>query len=122
METIQNVLRRFGITRCYKGLPHTSYAIFLAVQDENCLTAITRKIYLASAKHFHCKQAAIERNIRTAVSRAWQINPELLRAVAGYPLDAAPTASEFIEIMATYVQKQTGGHIDFHEERVDAGK
>ena len=122
MDEIQSMLRCFGITRCYKGFAHMAYAIFLAVQDENRLTAITKEIYMEVAAHFHCNWTAIERNVRTAVSRAWQVNPELLRAVAGYPLDAAPTASEFIEIMATYVQKQTGGHMEFQEERVGAGK
>ena len=45
----------------------------------------------------------VERNLRTVVSRAWQVNPDLLCRMAGYPLTAAPTASEFIEIIASYI-------------------
>ena len=84
MTTILETLRPFGITRCYKGFPLTVYAIHLAV-------------------HFGCKWTAVERNLRTVVSRAWQVNPDLLCRMAGYPLTAAPTASEFIEIIASYI-------------------
>ena len=60
-----------------------------------------------------------ERNVRTAVSRAWQVNPELLRAVAGYPLDAAPTASEFIEMLASYIQSLHKGRLEALPELTD---
>ena len=119
MDEIQSMLRCFGITRCYKGFAHMAYAIFLAVQDENRLTAITKEIYMEVAAHFHCNWTAIERNVRTAVSRAWQVNPELLRAVAGYPLDAAPTASEFIEMLASYIQSLHKGRLEALPELTD---
>lgn len=103
MTTIQNILRPFGITRCYKGFPHTVYAIYLAITEGERLEAVTKEIYMETASHFGCKWTAVERNIRTAVSRAWQVNPDLLCQMAGYPLTAAPTASEFIEIISSYI-------------------
>ena len=51
------------------------------------------------------KWTAVERNIRTAVQIAWRTNPELLREMAGYPLDGPPTASEFLEILSNDVQR-----------------
>ena len=75
MTIIQDTLRLFGITRCYKGFLHTAYAIYLAVQDESRLEAVTKEIYMATASRFHCRWTAVERNIRTAVARAWKINP-----------------------------------------------
>ena len=43
MMSIQETLRLFGITRCYKGFLHTAYAIQLAVENENRLEAVTKE-------------------------------------------------------------------------------
>ena len=49
MMSIQETLRLFGITRCYKGFLHTAYAIQLAVENENRLEAVTKEIYMETA-------------------------------------------------------------------------
>ena len=103
MTTVQDTLRLFGITRCYKGFQQTAHAICLVVHDESRLEAVTKKIYMETASHFHCKWTAVERNIRTAAARAWKVNRPLLFEMAGYPLACIPTASEFIEILASYI-------------------
>lgn len=103
MTTIQNTLRLLRITRCYKGFKHIAYAIHLAILNDDSLEAVTKEIYMATAEHFGCKWTAVERNIRTAVLRAWTVNPKLLCQMAGYPLTCAPTASEFIEIISSYI-------------------
>ena len=107
MTVIQDTLHLFGITRCYKGFQHTAYAIYLAVQDESRLEAVTKEIYMETAFHFNCTWTAVERNIRTAVARAWKINLPLLAEIAGYPLACTPTASEFIEILASYILRSS---------------
>ena len=107
MTTVQDTLRLFGITRCYKGLKHTAYAIELAVQEESRLEAVTKEIYTETASHFGCKWTAVERNIRTAVARAWKVNRPLLLEMAGYPLTGIPTASQFIEILAAYILRSS---------------
>lgn len=103
MAAIQDTLRLFGITRCYKGFKHTAYAIHLAVTQEARLEAVTKEIYMETATHFGCNWTAVERNIRTAVSRAWNVNSSLLCEIAGYPLAYPPTASEFIEIISSHI-------------------
>ena len=45
MTTIQDTLRSFGITRCYKGFQYAAYAIQLAVEDESRLESVTKEIY-----------------------------------------------------------------------------
>lgn len=100
MTDVQDILRSLGITRCFK---HTEYAVSLAVQDMSRLEAVTKEIYMETAHHFGCRWTAVERNIRTAVSRAWSLNPSLLAWMAGYPLDLEPSASEFIEIISSYI-------------------
>lgn len=107
MTAIQDLLRLFGITRCYKGFRHTAYAIFLAVQDESRLEAVTKEIYMETASHFGCNWTAVERNIRTAAARAWKVNRHLLLEMAGYPLTCTPVASEFIEILASYILRSS---------------
>lgn len=103
MTVIQDILRLLGVTRCYKGFQHTAYAIHLAVADDTRLETVTKGIYMETAEHFGCKWTAVERNIRTVVLRAWQVNPEFICRMAGYPLDSAPTASQFIEIVSSYI-------------------
>lgn len=107
MPAVQDTLRLLGVTRCYKGVQHTAYAIYLAVQDESRLEAVTKKIYMETASHFGCNWTAVERNIRTTVARAWKINRPLLLEMAGYPLTCTPTASEFIEILASYILRSS---------------
>ena len=68
MTIVQDTLRLFGITRCYKGFKHTSFAICLAIQDESRLEAVTKEIYMETASYFNCEWTAVERNIRTAVA------------------------------------------------------
>lgn len=103
MTRIQDILRSLGITGNYKGFHHACYSIHLATDDDFRLEAVTKEIYMETAAHFGCKWTAVERNIRTVVTRAWQINPSFLRHMAGYHLDGPPTASEFIEIVSSYI-------------------
>lgn len=107
MTAIRDALRPFGITRCYKGLVHTCFSIFLAVNDDFRLEAVTKEIYMETASHFGCKWTAVERNIRTVAARAWQVNPDLLMQMAGYPLNGTPSASEFIEIISSYILRSS---------------
>lgn len=107
MTRIQNTLRPFGITKCYKGFHRVCFSIHLAITDDSRLEAVTKEIYMETASHFDCAWTAVERNIRTVVARAWQVNPNLLIHMAGYPLDGTPTASEFIEIISSYILRSS---------------
>ena len=104
---VQDILRLLGITRCYKGFNHTAYAVYLVTQDESRLAAVTKEIYMETASHFNCKWTAVERNIRTAAERAWKVNRPLLCEMAPYPLPCTPSASEFIEILASYILRSS---------------
>ena len=106
MLIIQEVLRQFGITHRYKGLEHVAFAIELAVANSTRLEAVIKEIYMQTAAHYGCRWTAVERNIRTVSTRAWQVNPQALSKLAGYPLSTAPTASEFIEIFANFFSRQ----------------
>jgi len=100
---IQSTLRCFGITRRYKGYLYLCHCIELAVANDFRLSAITKEIYMAAAAAYDCEWRTVERNIRTLAARAWRVNAPLLEQLAGYSLESAPSASEFIEILTTHV-------------------
>ena len=105
MSRIYTILRYLSVTKAYLGCHQTAYAVKLALENEDRLSAVTKEIYMETASHFGCSWGAIERNIRTVIVRAWRICPERLIELAGYPLDGAPTEGEFIEILVNYMRQ-----------------
>lgn len=104
MREIQDLLRALGVTRTYKGYTRLLSAVSLALEDESRLEEIKHEIYERVAAISGCEWTTVERSIRTAVLRAWEKNRTLLMSIAGYPLDAPPTASEFVEMLVMYVR------------------
>ena len=105
MERIENELQLLGITRRYLGYRQTALAVELAIEDESRLHNITGRIYSVIGERCACKEGCIERNIRTASQVAWKTNRPRLRRIAGYPLYAPPSASEFIAILVSHLQR-----------------
>ena len=108
INVIRRELRALGITRRCRCYGRIVMAIQLAVDQEDSLEAVTKEIYWEVGSRCGRKWTAVERNIRTAVQIAWRTNPELLREMAGYPLDGPPTASEFLEILSN---EKRGGSV-----------
>jgi len=100
---IQKTIRTLGITGCYKGFRQISYAIELAIVQRERLEAVVKEIYMETASYFGCSWSTVERNIRTVVAHAWQVNPDMICKMAGYPLEHVPESSEFIEIISEYI-------------------
>ena len=105
MIIVQDILEELGINRAYKGYKHTAYALELVLEDEDRLSAVTKEVYQETARHFHCHWTAVERDIRTVIQRAWQINPTLLQKMAKHPLTNVPKTREFLEIIMKYIQR-----------------
>ena len=106
---IEATLRELGIGNNYIAQQRVVTAIALALEDEDRLFSVTRKIYALAGERCGCSWAAVERNIRTTVQRVWRINPQGLIKMAGYPLTEPPTASDFIEIVAHYLRRTIAG-------------
>ena len=96
----------FGITRNYRGYPQTVRAIALVLEDESRLLNVTEEIYEVVALQTRCHPSNVERNIRTVVLCAWHTNRPLLVKMAGFTLTAPPRASQFIDIIASYIQRE----------------
>lgn len=110
---VYDILRQLGITHNYCGYRNTVAAVELVLEDEKRLEAVTKEVYYETSLKCGCKWSSVERNIRTVVKRAWAVNPELLKEIAGFPLKRPPTASEFIEIIASYI-KRAGEKAESH--------
>ena len=104
MEVIHDILRRLGITKRYRGYDAIVYCVQLVLEDDRRLQSIIKNVYSPAAIHFHCRPANIERNIRTAVQRAWQLQPSLLCRLAGYQLTSAPSVSEFLALVSRLIE------------------
>ena len=89
MDTIiRETLRPFGITRNYRGYPQTVRAIALVLEDESRLLNVTEEIYEVVALQTRCHPSNVERKM------------------AGFTLTAPPRASQFIDIIASYIQRE----------------
>lgn len=106
MSAVETILRPLGINRSMRSFKLVAYAIELALENEDRLQAVTKDIYYVTAEHFGCKWKTVEKSIHRAAERAWLCNPKLLTAMAGYPLNGPPTASEFIEFVFNTVQRK----------------
>lgn len=105
--TIYDLLYSLGVTANYSGFFHTSYAVYLTIQQPERLLLITKWLYPDVARQYHTTWTAVERNIRTVVSVAWKFYPDTLRFIAKYPLDQKPSNSRFILILAHSVRELT---------------
>ena len=100
---IKEVLRNLGITCNYMGYQQTLLAIELALEDESRMYSMHREIYQVVAEKLQCSKYTVERNIRTVIYRAWDVNRELFIAMAGYKRVLPPSVSEFIAILVAYI-------------------
>ena len=104
-KIIENILHSLGITRNYCGYHQTVTAVKLAIEDEFRLLSVTKSIYLPVAYENNCNPLSVERNIRTVILLAWRTNRDVLNNIAGFHLSAPPTVSQFIDIIASYIQR-----------------
>lgn len=102
---IEELLDGLHINRRYTGRKQLVEAVLLAMEDEGRLLRMDRLIYAAVAEQCGGTSGSVSRNIRTVATRTWDLYPELLQELAGYPLDRAPTASEMVELILTHVQR-----------------
>ena len=102
---IEDVFRRLGINKNYKGCRRTSLLLELALENDCRLEAVTKELYMEAAEQLHCHWKALEHSLRTVIKRAWITNPEFIQEMAGYPMDDYPANSEFLSITVGYIQR-----------------
>lgn len=105
IQLINKTLQSLGISKCYKGYKQLQLSVELALDDESRLLCITDNIYNQVADMCICECYHIERNIRTVAGNVWRSNSKRLTEIAGYNLESAPSVSELISIIVTYVER-----------------
>lgn len=106
MKQIYHLLLKLGIGARYRGFHYLAYAIFLTLEDQSLLLAVTKQLYPRIAKKYQCTWTSVERALRMAVSHFWDFgNRPLLERIAGYPIWERPSVSELIDILAGYLSR-----------------
>lgn len=104
-DYIESILRRLGITRKYIGYYAVLYSVILVIEDESRLLKVTKQIYQPVSEMCGCKLSSVERNIRTVIFIAWDANRTFLNELFGFELNAPPSVSQFIDVLAVYAQR-----------------
>ena len=100
---IYKLFFRLGISVKYVGFSYAAQAIHIAVLNPERLHYITKEIYMEVAIMYKTNPSTIEHAIRRVISVAWKRNAPLLKELANYPLEKAPSASEFLSILSMHI-------------------
>lgn len=97
-----------GFQARQKGYRYLREAVWIAYQEPEVLTAVTKCLYPEVAKRFHTTGKQVERAIRNTIETAWTNGePEILRMFFEELYDdgtVRPTNTEVIEKMVGFFQ------------------
>ena len=99
-----HLLRRMGVTPNYTGFHQAARAACEAARRPELMLSLSKWLYPLVAREMNTTEAAVERNIRTVILRAWRQNSELLRQCARFPLNKRPTCGEFLDMLAACLE------------------
>lgn len=106
MSVIYDMLRYVGVGPQYRGYRYLSVAVELVIQDGGDDVQVTKAIYPAIAQRYNTTGDCVERDIRTAIRRAWESGgQETLSTLAGHPLEQRPTNRQFICLLADQLRR-----------------
>ena len=96
-----DVLHEIGMQPKYKGY---AYVLFLLQQTEphpELMYNLSQGLYPLAMRHFQITRQNLERNIRFAIKRTWEVgNKAAIRRIFGaYAVQDAPSVAEFITIL-----------------------
>ena len=98
-ERLAALLRPLGIIRSSRSYWVMQECVLRICEQEDRLEAVQKEIYEPIAEQHHCKWTAIPSAIRRAAKLAWEVNPESVQELAGYPLTGCPSAVQFLEMV-----------------------
>lgn len=107
--TAAELVRYLGLPGKYTGYKQMVTAITLVVEDEDRLLNIYKEVYAVVGKDFSATPKGIERNLRTLINAAWVRNEDTrirFQEIAGYSFLRRPSVSDFLDVTASYLQKE----------------
>lgn len=105
MSEVYGLIRKLGATSKYKGYYYVAEAVNMAKELQERPMKITKDIYPILARKYKSTPSNVEHNIRTLVNIYWINHKEDLELIAGCSMEDKPTNSEFIDILAYYLNK-----------------
>ncbi len=99
-----DLLYQLGVSANYKGFSQTAYAVSLCMEQPDRLLLVSKLLYPDVAKRYGTNWKAVERDIRTASTIAWERNRPLLESLAKRPLDRRLRTTEFLAVLFHAVQ------------------
>lgn len=101
---VTEMLHQIGVPAHIKGYQYLRDGILMAIDDEEVINSITKRLYPAVAKRFKTTSSRVERAIRHAIEVAWDRGDvDVLDHYFGYTVHTErgkPTNSEFIAMIA----------------------
>lgn len=101
---VTEMLHQIGVPAHIKGYQYLRDGILMAIEDEEAINTITKRLYPSVAKRFKTTSSRVERAIRHAIEVAWDRGDvEVLDHYFGYTVHTErgkPTNSEFIAMIA----------------------
>ena len=103
-NAISYLLDSLGVSRRYLGHAFAAEAILRMGNTAGYAAPhLLHTIYEPLAQRYGCRPQQVERNLRTVVQRAWCINRTGMQHLCPYPLNAAPSVGEFLDIVVTHL-------------------
>ena len=96
MQKARGLLESLGIQPYLCGYKMTLLALECIAENQECIGAVIKEIYLPIAEKLKCSAATVEVGIRRTSERAWKVNPELMRGLSGETLYGRPQTRSFL--------------------------
>ncbi|MBR5525126.1 MAG: sporulation transcription factor Spo0A [Clostridia bacterium] len=101
---VTEIIHQIGVPAHIKGYQYLRDAILMAIEDDQIINAVTKRLYPAVAKKHGTTSSRVERAIRHAIEVAWDRGDvDTLTAYFGYTIHnerGKPTNSEFVAMIA----------------------
>ncbi len=101
---VTEIIHQIGVPAHIKGYQYLRDAILMAIEDDDIINAVTKRLYPAVAKKHSTTSSRVERAIRHAIEVAWDRGDvDVLNSYFGYTIHngrGKPTNSEFIAMIS----------------------
>lgn len=101
---VTEIIHQIGVPAHIKGYQYLRDAILMAIDDDDIINAVTKRLYPAVAKKHGTTSSRVERAIRHAIEVAWDRGDvDVLNSYFGYTIHTGrgkPTNSEFVAMIA----------------------
>lgn len=101
---VTEIIHQIGVPAHIKGYQYLRDAIIMAINDDDIINAVTKRLYPAVAKKHSTTSSRVERAIRHAIEVAWDRGDvDVLNSYFGYTIHngrGKPTNSEFIAMIS----------------------